>query len=79
MTKANKEIKGKPPVVWLKGTLDYFNAPFPHGQDNPRRNGFAIGAQIIGLYLAEMLLQYKLVTVQTGADMGWERMELRAW
>ena len=59
MTKANKEIKGKPPVVWLEGTLDYFNAPFPHGQDDPRRNGFAIGAQIIGLYLAEMLLQYK--------------------
>ena len=60
MIKANKEIKGKPPVVWLEGVLDYFNAPFPHGQDDPRRVGFAIGAQIIGLYLAEMLLQYKL-------------------
>ena len=60
MTKANEEIKGKPPVVWLEGILDYFNAPIPDGQDDPRRLGFNIGAQIVGLYLAEMLLQYKL-------------------
>ena len=59
-TKINREINGKPPVVWLEGVLDYFNAPFPHGQDDPRRIGFGIGTQIIGLYLAEMLLQYKL-------------------
>ena len=60
MTKSNKEIKGKPPVVWLAGILDYFNVPFPHGQGDPRKVGFDIGAQIIGLYLVEMLLQYKL-------------------
>ena len=60
MTKANEEIKGKPPLVWLEGILDYFNAPIPDGQDDPRRLGFNIGAQIVGLYLAEMLLQYKL-------------------
>ena len=60
MTKANKEIIGKPPVVWLEGILDYFNAPIPDDQDDSRRFGFNVGAQIIGLYLAEMLLQYKL-------------------
>ena len=60
MTKPDKDTKGKPPVVWLEGILDYFNAPFPHGRDDPRRIGFGIGTQIIGLYLAEMLLQYKL-------------------
>ena len=59
-TENNNRIKGKPPVVWLEGLLDYFNAPFPHGQDDPRHLGFAIGKQIIGLYLVEMLLQYKL-------------------
>ena len=42
MTKANEEIKGKPPVVWLEGILDYFNAPIPDDQDDqddPRMNG----------------------------------------
>ena len=62
-TKRSKPIKGKPPVVWLEGVLDYFNAPFPHGQDDPRRLGFSISKQIIGLYLVEMLLQYKLDNV----------------
>ena len=55
-----KSVEGKPPVVWLEGVLDYFNTPFPHAQDDPRRIGFTVGTQIIGLYLAEMLLQYKL-------------------
>lgn len=59
-TNHNNRIRGKPPVVWLEGVLDYFNAPFPHGQDDPPHLGFAVGKQIIGLYLIEMLLQYKL-------------------
>ena len=51
---------GKPSVVWLEGVLDYFNTPFPHGPDDPRRIGFGVGRQIVGLYLAEMLLKYAL-------------------
>ena len=54
------EKKWKPSVVWLEGVLDYFNAPFPHEPEDPRKLGFSIGRQITGLYLAEMLLKYGL-------------------
>ena len=50
----------KPPVVWLEGVLDYFNATFPHGNRDPRELGFGVGRQIIGLYLIELLLKYAL-------------------
>ena len=58
---ASGPIKGKPPVVWLEGLLDYFNAPVPHGPKDRRRIGFGIGRQIIGLYLIEML-RYRFLT-----------------
>ena len=60
MTKANKEIKGKPPVVWLEGLLNYFTTRCPHNQDDPRLLGFEIGRRIIGLYLIEMILKYAI-------------------
>ena len=47
-------------VVWLEGVLDFFNTPFPHDPDDPRRLGFNVGLQIVGLYLTEMLLKYAL-------------------
>ena len=50
----------KPSVVWLEGVLEYFNAPFPHELEDPRKLGFDIGRQITGLYLAEMLLKHAL-------------------
>ena len=51
----------KPDVVWLEGVLDCFNASFPYDDaDDPRRLGFVVGQQIVGLYLAEMLLKYAL-------------------
>lgn len=51
----------KPSVVWLEGVLDYFNTPFPHADpDDPRQVGFNVGRQVIGLYLAELLLKYAL-------------------
>ena len=53
-------IRAKPPVVWLEGVLDYYNAPFPHESDDPRKLGFTIGRQIVGLYLGEMLLKHAL-------------------
>ena len=50
----------KPDVVWLEGVLDCFNASFPYDADDQRRLGFVVGQQIVGLYLAEMLLKYAL-------------------
>ena len=64
----NGPTKGKPPVVWVEGLLDYFNAPFPHGPEDPRRIGFSVGRQIIGLYLIEMLLQYALDELEQPYD-----------
>ena len=53
--------KGKLNVVWLEGVLDCFNAPFPYDDaDDPRKLGFGVGQQIVGLYLTEMLLKYAL-------------------
>ncbi|MCY4415292.1 MAG: hypothetical protein OXE87_03150 [Chloroflexi bacterium] len=59
----------RPHVVWLEGVLDYFNAPFPHDAQDPRKIGFGVGQQIIGLYLIEQLLQYALVK----ADVSYDR------
>ena len=58
----NREDKGmKLNVVWLEGVLDFFNAPFPYDDRNdPRRMGFGVGQQTLGLYLTEMLLKYAL-------------------
>ena len=58
----NREGKGmKLNVVWLEGVLDFFNAPFPYDDRNdPRRIGFGVGQQTVGLYLTEMLLKYAL-------------------
>ena len=51
----------KPNISWMEGLLTLiFNAPFPHDHDDPRRKGFTIGQQIVGLYLTEMLLKYAL-------------------
>ena len=47
-------------AVWLEGLLDYFNTSFPFENDDPRRIGFTVGNQIIGLHLIELLLKYKL-------------------
>ena len=55
----------KPPVVWLEGVLDYFNISFPHGPDDPRRIGFGVARQMVGLYLLEMLMKYGLDHVNT--------------
>ena len=58
----NREGKGmKLNVVWLEGVLGFFNAPFPYDDRNdPRRMGFNVGQQTVGLYLTEMLLKYAL-------------------
>ena len=50
----------KPSIVWVEGLLDLFDAPFPHGNDDPRKLGFNVGRQILGLYIIEMLLKYAL-------------------
>ena len=50
----------KPNIVWMEGLLTLFDAPFPHDVDDPRRMGFAVGQQIVGLYIIEMLLKYAL-------------------
>ena len=50
----------KPNIVWMEGLLDLFHAPFPHDSDDPRKMGFGVGQQIVGLYIVEMLLKYAL-------------------
>ena len=60
----------KPDVVWLEGVLDCFNASFPYADANdPRRTGFIVGQQIVGLYLAEMLLKYALDHFRVSYDL----------
>ena len=53
-------VNSRPSVVWLEGVLDYFNTPFPHEPRDPRRIGFGVGRQLVGLYLVEMLLKHAL-------------------
>ena len=50
----------KPHIVWMEGLLTLFDAPFPHDVDDPRKMGFGVGKQIVGLYVIEMLLKYAL-------------------
>ncbi len=51
----------KPDIrTWVEGLVDYYNAKFPYPEDDPRRVGFYIGCQIIGLHAVEVLLQYAL-------------------
>ena len=50
----------KPDIVWMEGLLTLFEAQFPYGSDDPRRMGFGLGQQLVGLYVAEMLLKYAL-------------------
>ena len=50
----------KPDIHWLEGLLALLEAPFPHERDDPRRLGFQVGRQIVGLYIIEMLLKYAL-------------------
>ena len=50
----------KPSVVWLEGVLDYFNAELNDEHHDRLKIGIGVGRQVIGLYLAEMLLKYAL-------------------
>ena len=50
----------KPDIHWMEGLLTLFDAQFPHDVNDPRRMGFGVGQQIVGLYIAEMLLKYAL-------------------
>ena len=50
----------KPDIIWMEGLLTLFEAPFSHDGDDPRWMGFAVGQQIVGLYIVEMLLKYGL-------------------
>ena len=59
-TEAKDDGIGMHNVVWMEGLLDYFNAEFPFDNDDPRSIGFAVGRQIIGLHIVELLLKYKL-------------------
>ena len=54
------QVNSRPSVVWLEGVLDYFNSPFPHEPRDPRRIGFGVGRQLVGLYLVEMLIKHAL-------------------
>ena len=49
-----------PDIHWIEGVLDYFNTRCPHETDDPRRLGFQVGRQFVGLYIVEMLLKYAL-------------------
>ena len=53
----------KPEIYWVEGLLTHFEAKFPHDANDPRKVGFAIGKQIIGLYIIELLLKYALDNV----------------
>ena len=54
------------PTLWMAGVLDYFNAPVEH---DPRQAlGVGVGRQIIGLYIAELLLKHALEN--TGENPG---------
>ena len=44
----------------MEGLLTLFQATFPHDADDPRRMGFGLGQQVVGLYIVEMLLKYAL-------------------
>lgn len=47
-----------PPIPWLEGLLDYFDAQLSPGSEERRAIGHGVGRQIIGLYVIEMILKY---------------------
>lgn len=50
----------KPDIIWMEGLLTLYEVAFPHENDDPRKMGFSVGQQIVGLYVVEMLLKYAL-------------------
>ena len=50
----------KPEIFWVEGLLTHFEAKFPYDANDPRKMGFTVGRQIIGLYIIELLLKYAL-------------------
>ena len=50
----------KPEITWILGLLSYFETQSPYDLPDVRRMGFDVGRQVVGLYLAEMLLKYSL-------------------
>ena len=58
----------KPNIAWMEGLLTLFETEPPLDNGDPRRKGFAIGRQIIGLYIIEILLKYALD--ETGGSYG---------
>ena len=50
----------KPRIEWIEGLLTFYEAKFPLDAKDPRKLGFSVGRQIIGLYVIEMLLKYAL-------------------
>ena len=51
--------KGIPKIEeWVEGLLDYFNMECPPNLSEELRFGFAVGRQVVGLYIIEVLLKY---------------------
>ena len=67
---------GKPKIYWLEGVLDYFNTTCPHELDDPRRLGFQVGRQFVGLYIVEMLLKYALDDARTEYEPSHRLLDL---
>ena len=67
----------KPDIHWMEGLLTLFDTEFPHAERNdPRRVGFGLGRQLVGLYIAEMLLKYALDDYSGGHGMGHNLYDL---
>ena len=60
------------------GLRFYFGAQSPRTQEDPRQLGFAVGSQIVGLYLAEISVTYALDECSIGyeEDHNLERLYL---
>ena len=67
-TNPRNRVQRKEPldVHWLEGLLDYFNVKFPYESDDPRKPGFSVARQVIGLHLVELLLKYALEGLKIG-------------
>lgn len=59
----------KPKIGWMSGLIACYEMSFPRGLDDSKKAGFAIGGQVVGLYLAEMLLKYAVDP--WGSSHGW--------
>ena len=53
-------------VHWLEGFLDCYRVEFPFEEDDPRKIGFSVARQIVGLHLVELLLKYALDGLKIG-------------